>query len=201
MRGRKADPVTQAEKGNPGKRSRKPTVADRVNALANAPASSADPLSPPVILGLEEFAGAIRIWNEYAPILTKRNMLDRLDRHSLAMFCYYLDRFWSAVIRLAADGETQRVRTVAGGFMVRDHPAVRHRDDAAKVVFDLSGKFGFTPMDRHKLIREMVGTGVPVGGLFGDGRGPEAQDPQSGDDPDEMIGFASRHATSSARPN
>lgn len=194
MRGRRRDAASQAEKGNPGKR-RKQSVMDRVKILAEAPPSSSDPLSPPAIFGLEEFAGAIRIWHEYAPILTRRNLLDRLDRHALAMFCYYLDRFWSAVARLAQDGETQKVKTVAGGFMLRDHPAVRHRDDAAKVVFDLAAKFGLTPLDRHKLIREMVGTGVPTGSLFGDGAAPDRQSPAVDDDPNEMTGFAARHAT------
>ena len=201
MRGRRADAVSQAVKGNPGKR-KKSSVDDRVKILADAPAASNDPLAPPAIFGLEEFAGAIRLWNEYAPVLSRRNILNRLDRHSLAMFCYYLDRFWSAVTRLAQDGETQRVKTVAGGYMLRDHPAIRHRDDAAKIVFDLSSKFGFTPMDRHKLIREMVGTGVPAGGLFDEPhQAPQPQTAPPDEDANEIIGFAARNGTSPGRPN
>ena len=193
MRGRSRDPVSQDAKGNPGKRKKPSTVAERIRALAAAPSASSDPLAAPEIFGLEEFSGAIRIWNEYAPQLKRRNILDRLDRHTLAMFCYYLDRFWAAVAQLAQDGETQRVKTVAGGYMLRDHPSVRHRDDAAKVVFDLSAKYGFTPLDRHKLIREIAGTGAPTGGLFGDDR-PEAteSEPQSDRDPDDIVGFAAR---------
>lgn len=196
MRGRKPDPASQDQKGNPGKRKKRSDIEVRLRQLLEAPPSSSDPLSPPAILGLEEFAGAIRIWNEYAPTLSKRNILDRLDRHSLAMFCYYLDRFWSAVKTLATEGETQKVKTVAGGFMLRDHPAVRQRKEAADMVFDLSSRFGFTPLDRHKLIREIAGAGVPLGSLFGDDQPSEQTSPA--DDPFDITGFAARNA---ARPN
>lgn len=198
MRGRRPDAVDQDAKGNPGKRRRKPTIADRVKLLSEAPATSSSPLAPPVMFGLEEFEGAIRIWHEFAPQLERGNVLHRLDRHTLAMFCYYLDRFWSAVAQLAQDGTTQRVKTVAGGYMLRDHPAIRHRDDAAKIVFDLSQKFGFSPLDRNKLMREIAGTGQPVGGLFGEGGGeerpaqPDAPAPDD-DDPDGITGFAARN--------
>lgn len=201
MRGRRRDAVSQEAKGNPGKR-RKVTIADRLKVLADAPAISTDPYAPPAILGLEEFSGAIKIWHEYAPVLTKRNILDRLDRHSLAMFCYYLDRFWTAVATIAQEGATQKVKTVAGGVMIRDHPAIRHRDDAAGIVFDLSAKFGFTPLDRHKLIREMVGTGVPPGGLLGDQEQHQNNTPTPGDDQDSIVGFGARNsARAPAKPN
>lgn len=213
MRGRRPDAVGQAEKGNPGKRGKRkgPTVAERLKLLAEAPAASGEAFSPPALLGLEEFSGAIRIWHEFQPILQRRNILNRTDRHTLAMFCYYLDRFWSAVAQLAQDGETQKVKTVAGGYMLRDHPAVRHRDEAAKVVFDLSVRFGLTPLDRHKLIREMAGAGVPLGGLFGDEGGQQAQQPAApasptpataaDDDSDDIVGFARRHAATPGRPH
>lgn len=198
MRGRRPDVVSQEAKGNPGKRRKKPTIADRVAQLAAAPA--AGPLSPPALLGLEEFAGAIGIWGEIAPVLERRNIIDeRLDRHHLAMFCYYLDAFWAAVAQLAAEGKTQRVKTTAGGYMIRTHPAIRERDDAAKMVMDLSVRFGLTPLDRHKLVREIAGAGAPVGGLLGSERADPDQDtlplPEAaGGDPDEITGFAGRNS-------
>jgi len=194
MRGRKPDPVSQDTKGNPGKR-KKEKVEVRLRRLSEAPSASSDPLAPPLLFGLEEFAGAIRIWNEYAPTLSRRNIVHQLDRHTLAIFCYYLDRFWSAVAQLAQDGETQRVKTVAGGFMLRSHPAMRSRDDAAKVVFDLSSRFGFTPLDRHKLIREIAGAGVPVGGLFGDDDQAAKKTEQPSSEPSGIAGFAARNAS------
>lgn len=204
MRGRRPDVASQEAKGNPGKRRRKLSIDDRIKQLAEAPATAADVLAPPAMFGVEEFAGAIAIWNEYAPMLRRRNMLDRLDRHTLAMFCYYLDRFWTAVKQIAAEGATQRVKTVAGGYMVRDHPAIRHRDDAGKVVLDLGVKFGFSPLDRHRLIREMAGAGQPIGGMIGDGDSQQTMDvsPQPDDDAaDDISGFAARNASASGLPN
>ena len=200
MRGRRPDAVSQDAKGNPGKRKRKVPIADRVRQLADAPASSSDPLAPPAVFGVEEFDGAVKIWREFAPVLNKRNIMDRLDRHTLAMFCYYLDRWWTAAIEIAKHGETQRVKTVAGGYMLRDHPAVRRRDEAHKFVMDLSKSFGFTPMDRHKLIREMVGTGAPSGGLFGDNP-PQEQAASATDEPDDIVGFAARMSSAAPRPH
>lgn len=203
MRGRRPDIASQEAKGNPGKRRRKPSIDDRIKALADAPSISTDVMAPPALFGVEEFKGAIAIWNEFAPVLRRRNMLDRLDRHTLAMFCYYLDRFWTAVKQIAGEGATQRVKTVAGGYMVRDHPAIRHRDDAGKVVLDLSVKFGFSPLDRHRLVREMAGAGQPIGGLLGDAEQaslPEvaAAEPE---DADDISGFAARNASASGLPN
>ncbi|MCX5581335.1 phage terminase small subunit P27 family [Kaistia terrae] len=202
MRGRRPDIASQEDKGNPGKRRKaKPTIDARIKLLADAPSASTDVLAPPLMFGLEEFEGAIQIWNEYVPELRRRNILDRLDRHTMAMYCYYLDRFWSAVKKLAKDGDTQRVRTTSGGYRIHDHPAVAHRDDAAKVVMDLSARFGFTPLDRYKLIRELTGTGASAGPLFGDRQdsGPEQPSmPMDATENDTIAGFARRH---SSKPN
>lgn len=198
MRGRRPDVASQDDKGNPGKRRKKPTIADRIKALADAPAT-AGPLSPPVLFGLEELAGAVRIWTELSSLLSRRNILDgQLDRHHLAMFCYYTDAWWQAVAQLAAEGKTQRVKTTAGGYMIRTHPAIRERDDAAKMMMDLSVRFGLTPLDRHKLVREIAGAGAPVGGLLGGEAAEQEALPiepgAAGGDPDAITGFAGRNS-------
>lgn len=200
MRGRRVNAVDQETRGNPG-RKRKPakvSVADRLRDLASAAPAGDGPLDPPAVLGLEEFAGAIRVWNEIAPTLRQRNLLDRIDRHTLAMYCYYVDQFWSAVTAIAERGEEQKVRTVSGSYMLRRNPALDRRDKAAAIVLDLAKSFGLTPLDRHRLIREMAGAGAPVGGLFGDALPEKPQDTPS----DGILGFAGRHGLAAgSKPN
>lgn len=200
MRGRRPDAASQEAKGNPGKRRKKPTVSDRIKMLADAP--SPDAFSPPVMFGLEEFEGVIRIWREFVPELSRRNLIDaKLDRYTLAMFCYYLDQWQVAVATIAQQGSTQRVKTTSGGYRIHDHPSIEHRDKAVRIVMDLSTRFGFTPFDRHKLIREMAGTGVPIGGLFDEREAPEAPAPEEASSGDDIIGFAGRSMPPGQRPN
>jgi hypothetical protein len=54
--------------------------------------------------------------------------------------------------------------------MLRDNPSVDRRDFAAKMMLDLAEKFGFTPLDRNKLIREHA-MQFDAETLFGQGRG------------------------------
>lgn len=202
MRGRRPNAVDQETRGNPGRkaRPRKRPIEERLGDLASAMPDGDGPLAPPALFGLEEFEGAIRVWNEIAPTLRQRNLLDRLDRQTLAMYCYYVDQFWGAVTAIAEKGEEQRVKTVAGGYMMRRNPALDRRDKAAGIVLDLSQRFGLTPLDRHKLIREMSGAGAPTGTLFGDGR-PDA-DADATRPGDGILGFAQRGALPpGAKPN
>jgi len=106
----------------------------------------------------KRLAPAIEIWKEYAPRLDKLQLLTTLDRHTFAIFCIYAAEFVLANREILDRGYSLPVPTIAKdakgkpGSMLRENPAVGRRDFAAKMMLDLSENFGFTPLDRAKLI-------------------------------------------------
>lgn len=92
------------------------------------------------------------VWLEYAPRLDKLHLLARLDRHTFALFCVYAGEFVVANEDVLVKGYSTRVKTVSGDYMLRENPLVPRRDFAAKMVLELSSKFGLTPSDRNKLL-------------------------------------------------
>ncbi len=170
-RGRKRDdPRDQRAKGHPGRRKGKTEKA--IEAMERAAARDAklfvsagagsDLQSLPVFLADKRLAAAQTIWREYAPRLDKLHLLGTLDRYTFAMFCLYSAEFVLANKDVLDSGYTIMVTTVAGSKsksksgtkMPRVNPSVDRRDHAAKMMLALAEKFGFTPLDRNKLIRE-----------------------------------------------
>lgn len=153
--------------GHPGKR---PSKAERQLAeadamaklLATAPGSENDPKAPPAFLD-ERFAPALAVWKDYAPRLAHLNLLDPLYRHAFACFCIWVGEFVMANEDIQKHGYSRNVKTVSGSMYPRVSPAVGRRDTAMSFMLDLSTKFGFTPLDHYKLIREQA-TGFPGGG-------------------------------------
>jgi phage terminase small subunit len=170
-RGRRADdPQDQKAKGYPGKRKSKTERA--LEAMERAAARDAklfatagkgvDLQALPIFLADKRLAAAQTIWTEYAPRLDKLHLLATLDRYTFAMFCLYSAEFVLANKDILDHGYSVMVTTVAGSKkskasgtqMPRLNPSVDRRDFAAKMMLDLAGKFGFTPLDRNRLIRE-----------------------------------------------
>lgn len=164
---RKQDPREQKQRGHPGRRKSKTEraiAAIEAQAAADAKllASAADPSdlqALPVFINDKRLAPAIEVWKEYAPRLDKLQLLTTLDRHLFAMFCIYVAEFALANRDILDKGYSVMVTTVAGSKskakgsqMPRLNPSVDRRDHAAKMMLDLAGKFGFTPLDRAKLI-------------------------------------------------
>jgi P27 family predicted phage terminase small subunit len=152
------DPVAQAAKGHPGKRKtrveRQLEAANRLAAqLASSPADSEAPLSPPAFIDDPRCAPALAVWREYAPRLTRLNLLQQLDRLTFATFCVYVGEFVEAHDAIKTKGYTQRVKTIAGGYMLRKTPDVDRRDTAMNYIFDFAERFGLTPLDRAQLFR------------------------------------------------
>lgn len=179
MKGRKPDaPGLQAEKGHPGKRQ---TKAEKqlveaealAQLLATAPGSENDPTAPPRYLD-QRFAPALAVWKEYAPRLTFMNMLDPLHRHTFAAFCVWLGEFVTANEGIHKDGYSVMVKTISGDKMPRENPAVSRRETAMKFVMQLSERFGFTPLDQHKLLKEMSAFAPNRPDLFDNKRGDGA---------------------------
>lgn len=186
MKGRKRDrPGLQAIKGHPSKRK---TKAEKQEAealrlaelLATAPGSENDPTSPPRYLD-KRFAPALVVWKEYAPRLKFLNMLDALHRHTFAAFCVWMGEFVIANEYIQKQGYSVMVKTISGDKMPRENPNVSRRETAMKFVMQLSEKFGFTPLDQHKLMKEMSAFAPNRPDLFQPqpGNGAPASDPDT----------------------
>jgi P27 family predicted phage terminase small subunit len=128
--------------------------------LADAPIEGDDYLAPPRFIDDPRLADAVAVWKEYAPRLDRLNLLARTDRHMFALFCVYVSEFVRAQDDILTKGYSVLVPTIAKdangnpGKMPRENPSVARRDNAAEMMLDLSVKFGLTPLDRAKLIRE-----------------------------------------------
>lgn len=203
---RKGDPRDQKAKGYPGKRKSKTdreleamiAAAERDAKLLAAAGNGNDLQALPIFLNDPRLAPATIIWKEYAPRLDKLNLLTTLDRHTFAMFCLYAAEFVLANKDILDKGYSLPVPTVAKdakgkpGMMLRDNPSVDRRDFAAKMMLDLAEKFGFTPLDRNKLIREHA-MQFDAETLFGHNRSvPSREQPApstaGAEEPDGLIG-------------
>lgn len=169
-RGRRPDPL-QAAKGHPGRRKSK--VAQREDEARRVAElllkhSGADILTPPAIIDQGDlYAGAVAVWRDLAPRLARTQRLAEQHRPVFAMFCVYFADWVSLNDQLMREGMTQRVKTVAGGFMIRDHPAVRRRQECFDNVMKLSAQFGLTPHDEYDLFKNQAVAAGLNPGLFG----------------------------------
>lgn len=126
--------------------------ADRLAALiADAPAEGTDPLAPPAFIADRRMAPALQVWRDHAPYVARLGCLQRGDRLTFALLCVYTAEFAMAQDDLLKHGFSMKVKTIAGGHMLRDNPSLARRDTAAKMMLDLSARFGLSPLDRHKL--------------------------------------------------
>lgn len=205
MRGRKGNaPSHQKELGHPGKRKTKAekqlAEAERLaDLLATAPGSESDPKSPPRFLD-KRFAPALSVWNEYAPRLHFQNMLDPVYRHTFAAFCVWMGEFLIANEDIQKNGYSRLVKTVSRDKMWRENPSVSRRETAMKFVMQLSEKFGFTPLDQHKLVKEMSSSPLGQGTLFGNHGSGKPSSPAADEDAiGAMEGMDS--APPGSRPN
>lgn len=180
-----ASPDLEKAKGYPGKRKSKADAAlEQAQRLAEmiaaAPAASGDPLAPPAFIDARS-APALRIWRDLAPTLVATGRLTEEDRFVFAQFCVYAGEWVAANEEVLSKGFSQKVKTVAGGFMERTRPAVAIRERAFDVVAKLAEKFGLTPRDRYSLFKDQAAAGL--GGLFGQQRAAaqsEADAPEQG---------------------
>lgn len=209
MRGRKPEGAAQQKlKGNPGRRRGKKAAAeDRAAALASAPASTGDRLSPPEFLDGEEFAPELRIWNELVPELKKLNLVHRLDRYTLAMLCTHIADWIKATIDIKANGAHYAAANVNGDVLKRLNPAVKVRQIAEKHILDIGARFGMNPFERYRLLREQ--SGIPgFGNLWeaAEKREAEMAVPATtaegeGDDGDDPVGMFTTLSGTPQRPN
>jgi P27 family predicted phage terminase small subunit len=222
-RGRKKDhPRDQKAKGYPGRRKTKTEreiakleakAAQDAKLLDAARGETDDLLALPMFIDDKRLAPAITIWREYAPRLDKLHLLATLDRYTFALFCIYSAEFVLANRDILDQGYSILVTTVAGSKskakdgtkMFRINPSVDRRDHAAKMMLDLAEKFGFTPLDRAKLIKENA-MHFDEETLFGRARAAQTAankpDPESEQRPGVVgVGRSLDSAPPGSRPN
>lgn len=202
-RGRRGDPPqVEAAKGYPGRRKTKVDKAIErqrhlAELLAAAPGDGDGVLTPPRFLD-QRFAAALAVWRDYVPRLAKIHLFEALDRYSFALFCVAVGEWLEANEDIAATGYSMKVRTVSGDYMPRENPSVSRREAASKIVFEMSKRFGLTPLDRANLYRshaELPGRGglFAGGGARPDADGPPASEPAApAAERDEAIGMLGR---------
>lgn len=167
---RRKDPREQKQRGHPNRRKTKneralAAVEAKAKKDAELLASVNDPAdlqALPIFIADKRLAPAVEIWKQYAPRLDRLQLLTTLDRHTFAMFCIYAAEFVLANREILDQGYSLPVPTIAKlangkpGSMLRENPAVGRRDFAGKMMLDLAEKFGFTPLDRAKLIHSQA---------------------------------------------
>lgn len=184
MRGRRPDPpALQEAKGDPGRRKGKRVAAQAKAAAVEiaAPAAPAEPgktwattVEPPAILFGDKYVEALAIWNELGPDLERTNRLAPLHRQAFGMFCIYIAEFWQATRDLADKGRSQNVKTVAGGSMERDRPAVRWRAEAFSNAMEAAKQFGLTPREEFSIFKDQSVVRRESPSLFGAAAAPGA---------------------------
>lgn len=195
MRGRKPDNAAQQHlKGNPGRRkgAKKAAAEERAAALASAPPSGTDKLSPPAFMEGAKFETERAVWNELVTELRKMNLLHRLDRYTLAMLCTHIADWIGATNDIKDNGTHYEAENVNGKPLMRLNPAVKVREIAEKHILDIGGQFGMNPFQRYKLLRDQAAVGV--GDLWSAARDREKAEAEGRaaaadmDDEDDPVG-------------
>jgi P27 family predicted phage terminase small subunit len=181
-------PGVQEAKGNPGRRlsavRRREVEAQRVAELLAQPPADGDQLAPPAIIAAGPLASAaIAVWRDLAPKLAATHRLQPQHRPVFAMFCVYFAEWVLANEEVGKRGHTQKVRTVAGGYMERMRPAVVVRDRAFQMVTQLSTRFGLTPSDEYALFKDQAVAAAQNPGLFDRGEKPQGRPAEEGEEP------------------
>jgi P27 family predicted phage terminase small subunit len=135
--------------------------------LADMPAEGCGALAPPGFIAMQSLKPAAQVWRDHAPRLHKLGLLGDLDRYMFALMCVYAAEFVIAHEEILLKGYAVETPMTNGGHMLRENPAVARRDVAAKMLLELSRRYGFTPLDRYSLMK--VQKDSPYNPLFNDG--------------------------------
>jgi P27 family predicted phage terminase small subunit len=195
---------SKAVKASPAKRksrTAKAAEAREAAAAAIAEAPFGTSIEPPAMLRAPAFAKALDVWRELGPQLEQTNRLQPIHRQAFAMFCIYIGEWWAACEDLAENGRAQSVKTVAGGMMERDRPAVRWRAEAFAAAQEAAKQFGLTPREEYALFKDQAVVARENPSLFGAAPAPAPANDQA--PPAGSIGGLSRlkSAPPGARPN
>lgn len=191
MRGRKPDSAArQAAKGNPSTKGSRPRASkkDKRTAEQRAAVLASVQQDHPKFLADHRLKAALDIWRELEPDLRRLHLLDRLDRHTFAMYCVHMADWITATRDIQNRGHWKNVKNVNGEPMPRLNPMVKVREIAERHILEISSRFGLDPANRYKLLRDQAAA-PKAQDLFSSVPGQPAagaSPPASGPEPDEL---------------
>lgn len=196
-----APPKTKAARGQPQKRVsriQREEAARQAAAAELAAMPVGTSVEPPDRLKGAHYAGALAVWRDLGPELERTNRLQPIHRQAFAMFCIYIAEWWQACDDLAEHGRAQTVKTIAGGVMERDRPAVRWRAEAYAAAQDAAKHFGLTPREEYALFKDQQVVARENPSLFG--REPAAAN-DTAPAPTSVGGMGQLKSAPPARPS
>lgn len=145
MRGRRPDnPAVQEAKGNPGKRGKRKTIDDVIDAA---------PLPDGTPSHLSEHAR--KFWKLLAPELTRLNFVRMTDRPALERYCETLAEYWANQLQLRGKPRIYWTDTLHGK-MKRVEPAFLLLQRVEKMLFDYEDRIGLNPAARQRILLSMA---------------------------------------------
>ena len=94
---------------------------------------------------------AKEVWGYVVALLDRMGVLTEADAMALEQLCEAYADWRDARETIEAAGAYYETVNQAGGTMIRAHPAVSIRNDAARRVQSLMAEFGMTPSSRSKV--------------------------------------------------
>lgn len=189
MRGRRPkNPEIQAARGNPGKRGKRKTIEDVLEA---APLRNGAPAH------LSELAR--RFWQKVAPEMIRLNFVRDTDKPGLERYCENLAEFWSMHLKLRGRSRTYWTDS-AHGKMKRIEPLFLLLHRVEKMLFDYEDRIGLNPAARQRILVGMAAqTRLPLpepDGRMSENDGSNADDQaaegESGDSPVGILAGGAR---------
>lgn len=119
--------------------------ADRRNDAAPTP----DVARPPMPSTLTDFAAAN--WDRFCGVLESMGVLSVADEFALEQLVETYAQWLHAQGVIDIEGTHYTTESKSGGTMVRAHPAVAMRSDAARRFASLMSEFGLTPASRSRV--------------------------------------------------
>lgn len=90
-------------------------------------------------------------WDRFCTVLEGMGVLTVADEFALEQLVEVYAEWRTAMEVVACEGTHYETTTAGGGSLVRAHPAVAMRSDAARRLQSLMSEFGLTPASRSKV--------------------------------------------------
>ncbi len=158
------------------------------------------PSPPEYWFASSDYDAALKVWNDLAPGLVRKNALDVNHRYTFATFCTNAADWAAADREIKAKGEVYVARnTVNMDKLQKQSPWVNIRQRAFENMLKVGALFGLDPSNLFKLLRDEALV-AGQGSLFGWSEVMSSSATSEADATDP-TGILSRNASPPPRPN